>query len=177
MIVFVAGIHGVGKTYLGAPAAKNLGLRHATASELISEERGLQTWGADKRVKTVEENQAALIAATRRLHLKGEKLLLDGHFVLRGANGEINEIETSVFDDLQIGAVILLDVNVNIVFERLLARGDQSWTKSELRLLAQREEVRARQVISELGIPFRYLDNPDLDGVTSSLRELVQSKY
>ena len=41
MTIFVAGIHGVGKTFLAQPAAARLGMRYATASQLIREERGV----------------------------------------------------------------------------------------------------------------------------------------
>jgi adenylate kinase len=160
MIVFVGGIHGVGKTYLGAPTAKHLGIRHATASQLIREERGLQSWGADKRVKGIDENQAALISATNRLRSGGQKLLLDGHFVLRGATGELNEIAPQVFRDLKIGAVLLLHASVDVVFERLQARGDTSWTESELHMLTEREEAHARRVSADLDVTFRYLTAP-----------------
>lgn len=160
MIVFVGGIHGAGKTYLGAPVARQLGMRHATASQLIREERGLQSWGTDKRVDGINENQVALISATNRLRSRGEKLLLDGHFVLRGPNGELSEIASQVFRDLRIGAVVLLHASVDVVLERLEARGDTSWTISELQLLADREEAHARRVSTELGIAFRYLNGP-----------------
>ena len=160
MIIFVAGIHGVGKTFLGAPVAQKLGIRHATASQLIREERGLQSWGADKRVSGLDENQAALVSATKRLSSSGQKLLLDGHFVLRGTNGEFNEIDTQVFRDLQISAVLLLEADIDVVIERLRARGDTSWTSSELRILAEHEEAHARHVSSALGIAFRSLLAP-----------------
>ncbi len=175
MIIFIGGVHGVGKTYLGAPAAQSLGLRHATASQLIREERGLQSWDAYKRVEGVAENQAALIAATRRLHSMGEKLLLDGHFVLRGTNGEINEIESTVFHDLKIGAVLLLHASADVVFERLRARGDQSWTEPELRILAEKEEAHARRVASELGISFTHLNSPNLSEFRAALGEILDA--
>jgi len=44
MTIFVAGIHGVGKTYVAKPVAQRLGLRYATASQLIREERCRETW-------------------------------------------------------------------------------------------------------------------------------------
>lgn len=160
MIIFVAGIHGVGKTYLGSPAAKNIGLRHATASQLIQEERGLQSWGSDKRVASVDENQAALISATNRLRANGQNLLLDGHFVLRGANGGLNKINSQVFRDLQIGAVLLLQARIEIVVNRLQARGDMSWTVSELQNLAEQEEAHAARVSAELGIACTNLCQP-----------------
>jgi adenylate kinase len=160
MIIFVAGIHGVGKTYLCAPAAKNNGFRHATASQLILEERKLQSWGEDKRVAGVDENQAALISATNRLRSSGEKLLLDGHFVLRGQTGEFNEIKSTVFRDLQISAVLLLQTNVDVIAGRLRERGDTSWTESELQIFAEREAAHAIRVSAELGISCTNLHQP-----------------
>lgn len=104
---------------------------------------------------------------------RGEKLLLDGHFVLRGVNGEINEIEPKVFQDLQIGAVLLLHADVDVVFERLRVRGDDSWMESELRLLAEREEVHARRVVGELGISFTYLSNPNSTEFGAALAKIL----
>lgn len=175
MIIFIGGIHGVGKTYLGAPAAKSLGLRHATASQLIREERGLQSWGADKRVEGIDENQAALISATRRVRSTGERLLLDGHFVLRGPNGEFNEIKSNVFHDLQISAILLLHASVDVVSERLRARGDTSWTETELQLLAEREDTHARRIAGELGISFTYLKNPSLSEFAKAAKEILDA--
>lgn len=160
MIIFVAGVHAVGKTYLGAPAAKKMGLRYATASQLIREERGLQSWGGDKRVVGIDENQAALISAINRLRSSGEKLMLDGHFVLRGANGEFSEINLHIFRDLQIGAVLLLQASTDVVIERLRARGDSSWTESELQIFSELEATHANRIADQLGVAFTSLCSP-----------------
>ncbi len=173
MIVFVGGIHGVGKTYLGAPAAKHLGIRHATASQLIREERGLQTWGSDKRVNGIDENQAALISAATRLRAEGQRLLLDGHFVLRGTDGRFTEVDIQVFRDLRIGAVVLLAADVDVVIGRLRERGDHSWAEHELRELSEYEEARARRVSNELGLPLKYLMSPNRDEFVTALSDIL----
>lgn len=173
MIVFVGGIHGVGKTYLGAPAAQQLGVRHATASQLIREERGLQTWGTDKRVAGIDENQAALVSATTRLRAEGQRLLLDGHFVLRDANGSLNEVDVQVFRDLQIGAVLHLATELDVVQGRLRERGDHSWSKSELRMLADHEEAHAHRVSTELCLPLRKLFSPTSESFLTALRDIL----
>lgn len=175
MIVFVGGIHGVGKTYLGAPAAKHLGIRHATASQLIREERGLQTWGADKRVAGIDENQAALISATARMRADGQRLLLDGHFVLRDTNGSLTEVDVEVFQDLRIGAVLLLTADIDVVLDRLHERGDHSWPESELQLLAQREEAHARLVATELGLQFKRLVSPTREQFVGVLTDVLDA--
>jgi adenylate kinase len=175
MIIFVAGIHGVGKTFLGAPVAQQLGIRHATASQLIRKERGLQSWGADKRVSGLDENQAALVSATKRLHSSGQNLLLDGHFVLRGTNGAFNEIDPQVFRDLQIGAVLLLEADTDVVIDRLRVRGDTSWSPMELRTLAAREEAHARHVSSALGIAIRNLLAPGERQFGDAIKEIIRN--
>lgn len=177
MIVFVGGIHGVGKTYLGAPAAEHLGIRHATASQLIREVRGLQTWGADKRVTAIDENQAALISAAARLRAEGSRLLLDGHFVLRDTNGCLTEVDVQVFRDLQIGAVMLLAVDIDVVMGRLHERGDHSWSASELRKLAIYEEAHARRVAKELRIPIQHLVSPTIEDFVAALGPMFEASY
>lgn len=173
MIIFVAGIHGVGKTYLGAPAAQSLGLRHATASQLIREERGLQSWGSDKRVEGIDENQAALISAAKRLRSSEQPLLLDGHFVLRGANGELQQIDVQVFRELQIDAVLLLEAGLDVVLERLNVRGDTSWTVSDLHALAEQETTHALRISTELGIPLANVYSPSREQFEDAIRALI----
>lgn len=173
MIVFVGGIHGVGKTFLGGPAAKHLGIRHATASQLIREERGLQSWGSDKRVTGIDENQAALISAMARLRAEGRRLLLDGHFVLRRVDGRLTEVDVQVFRDLQIGALLLIATNIDVVIHRLLERGDCSWSESELRRLAEFEEAHARLVATELRLPLKHLINPTREEFVATLMDIL----
>ena len=175
MIVFLAGIHGVGKTYLGAPTAQRLGIRYATASQLIREERGLQTWGADKRVTGIDANQAALVTATARLRADGQKLLLDGHFVLREANGSFTEIDAQVFRSLEINAVVLLVADVRIVVNRLRERGDNSWAEEDLLSLANREEAHAHRVAAALCIPVIPLVNPTGEEFEKTLNDLINA--
>ena len=59
-VIFLSGVHGVGKGFLGAPAARALGMDHLTASQLIREEKGRVTWETDKRVSEVDDNRDLL---------------------------------------------------------------------------------------------------------------------
>ncbi len=161
MIIFVAGIHGVGKTYLSGPIASQLGIRHATASQLIREERGLRTWSSDKQVSGIDENQVALISTVQRLRASGQKLLLDGHFVLRAGVGNHTEIDIQVFANLGIGAAILLEAQPETILGRLTSRGDLTWTVHELTAFAEREAAHARHVSSKLGVNLLYLQGPN----------------
>ena len=107
-VIFLAGVHGVGKGFLGAPVASSMGIAHLTASQLIREEKGQATWGLDKKTSDLDDNQLALIRAVSQRRLTHPSILLDGHFVLRDAQGVLTPLATSVFKELHLTGVILL---------------------------------------------------------------------
>jgi len=107
MTLFVGGVHAVGKTFVLKPVCGSLGLRHATASQLIREQRGLANWTVSRQVDEIDENQRALVAAIRRLELGNEKVVLDGHFVLRRAPNVHEKIGIDTFAQLMFKAAIL----------------------------------------------------------------------
>jgi hypothetical protein len=76
--VLVVGAHGVGKTFLARRAAEGLGLRNATASQRIRDERLSATWTETRQGTRADEYQIALARAVARNFDGGEQLLLDG---------------------------------------------------------------------------------------------------
>jgi len=106
-VIFLAGVHGVGKGFLGTPVANSMGITHLTASQLIREEKGQATWGNDKKTSDLDDNQLALIRAVAHRRLTHPGILLDGHFVLRNAQGVLTPLATTVFKELHLTGVIL----------------------------------------------------------------------
>lgn len=160
MTIFVAGVHGAGKTFATKPACQKLGLLHATASQLIKDERGRTTWDNGKVVSDVDQNQAALISAARRIRESGTTLVIDGHFVLRRAPGEHERLPVDVFRALECSSVLLIRSPVPVLLERLRARQDTSWTDSELAEFDRAEDAHSAEVAGALGIPWKSLDSP-----------------
>ncbi len=172
MTIFVAGVHGAGKTFVAKPACEKLGLVHSTASQLIREERGQASWDAAKVVSEVEHNQLALISAVRRVQERGAKLVLDGHFVLRRAAGEHERLSTEVFRAIGCTAVLLIRCPVPVLLERLQARGDKSWSETELGVFSEAEEEHGTHVATTLSIPMVILDAPSPLDVEICLKRL-----
>jgi adenylate kinase len=104
-IVFVGGIHGSGKTTLSQALAVLVPAAHLTAGGLIREaaEPGhVVTVGPqDKAVPNVDANQAVLLRGLAAYQARNADdlrvLLLDGHFTLMNASGEIEEVPLEVF--------------------------------------------------------------------------------
>jgi adenylate kinase len=158
MTIFVAGMHGVGKTYLAKPASQRLGLHYATASQLIREERGAASWNSNKRVDEIDENQRALIIAVSRIRAAGMSLLLDGHFVLRGADSEPVPLPPEVFRELGCRGVVLLEADIERISQRLQARRDSSWELPEIARFVTQEREHAENICSRLDIPYKKIE-------------------
>ena len=160
MTVLVAGAHGVGKSYMAKPAAERLGLRYATASQLIREERGYASWTEARLVTQIDENQVALSRAVARILDGGEQLLLDGHLVLRSRPNEHQRLAESVFRSIRCRRIIILTAPVDVLLRRLRARGDETWTAGELSALSEAEVDHGSAVAAQLGIHVAILNSP-----------------
>lgn len=172
MTIFVAGVHGAGKTFATKPACQKLGLVHATASQLIKEERGQASWDGAKVVSDVDQNQMALISAARRIRESGATLVIDGHFVLRRAPGTHERLSIEVFRALECSSVLLIRCPVPVLLERLHARLDTSWTEAEVAEFSEAEDAHSAEVAEVMGIPLKALDSPTAQEVETWLERL-----
>lgn len=172
-VIFLAGVHGVGKGYLGSLVSGSLDIQHLTASQLIREEKGLASWRRDKAVTDADDNQSALIRALERKRESERTLLLDGHFVLRASNGDVIRLEQGVFADLKLaGAILLCDAPEKIA-ERLLLRDGVYTSPDSIEVLAAEEEAHAREVCGALGISLKVLVAPTEVCLAEAIRDLV----
>ena len=175
-VIFLAGVHGVGKGFLGTQVAKSLGIEHFTASQLIREEKGRVTWGTDKRVAELDDNQSALVHAVLQRLEAGQDMLLDGHFVLRGASGELVRLAEKVFADLRLSGVVLLAENPVTIAERLMGRDGVVVKPEAIAELAEEESTHAQAVCIALRIPLSLLSFPTVYTLTEAIRPLLK-KY
>lgn len=177
MVIFLAGAHGVGKTFLGRATAEILGLRYVTASSLIRDELdGKQNWCKSKRTRNVESNQEALISAVLRILEKGDvTLVLDGHFVLRSESGDLTPIPSDVFKRLRLESAILLEAPASVVAARLRARGAPQ-SLENISELAEAESRNAECLCEEIGISLTRLVSPSKEEFLSVLKEVAETR-
>lgn len=169
MNIFVAGIHGVGKTYLASRVAPNVGMTHTSASKLIKEERALPTWSKDKHVIDVDGNQLALAAAVRRHNELGTRLLLDGHFVLLGKSDELIRLDGEVFAALNLNGVILVEEDCQTVVERIEDRDKRRVSIEHIHAFMNAERIQAQMVCSALDVTLSILVSPSPEDFAASV--------
>src|SRR5258708_2323090 len=111
--IFVAGIHGAGKSTICRELARLLGAFHATAGDLIRANANATTevTVGVKAVPNVDANQLLLRGlAVYRARNTG-LLLLDGHFVLLKPDRAIAEIPVTVYEAIAPVAVLLVEAD------------------------------------------------------------------
>lgn len=107
-MIFISGIHAVGKGYFCGLVKKELGIEAYSASDLIAKARNA-SFSSDKLVAEIEENQQYLLAAVQELRESGSDFILDGHFCLiNRSTGEPERISLETFTTLKPEAIVLL---------------------------------------------------------------------
>lgn len=175
-VIFLAGVHGVGKGFLGTPVASALGISHFTASQLIREEKGHATWGTDKKAAGLEDNQLALLRAVRQRRLTHKNILLDGHFVLRNAQGALTPLDTQVFKAMQLTGVVLLTEQSTVIASRLVMRDKEKTDIRAITELAEAESAHAQIVCRELRLTLTVIHAPNEESVTNAINSLLDAE-
>lgn len=173
MVIFVAGVHGVGKTHLCQALASTTGLRHESASQLIREERQLATWGDDKIVTEVRGNQDALTAAVDRILQEQPILVLDGHFVLKKADGVLEEVPPVTFERLGLSAIVLVENDPQLIAERLFRR-DTNNAAGDIGEFIRSERRTAISTSINLRIPFFLLHSPSAEAFADCIESILK---
>ncbi len=166
-LIFVGGIHGVGKTALSRHLAAMLVAEHVTASALIraaASATDVVTAGAGgKAVPDVDANQERLLRGLHAHRTQGtlvpglrRGMLLDGHFCLLDLAGQVTEIPPAVFEAIDPVAVLLVAASPSIVVRRLSERDGGAPPVEMIAAFAARERAHATAVCERLGIPLYH---------------------
>ncbi len=164
-IIFVGGIHAVGKGVICKELAEKFNFEHLSASQVLkwNEISDLK----NKKVKNFATNQERLLANLNQIIEPNKKYLLDGHFTLLNSNGEPKKIDESTFTGIQPKSIILLTCEPEIIYERLKQRDNSNYQLSILKKMQQMEIEHANYISKKLKIPLFKI----IDGDTSSTYE------
>lgn len=148
-IIFIGGVHGVGKTTFCTELIKYSGLTHLTASQLIKDKKSNNV-AFNKQVRDVNENQNLLVDA---LSERDEKfILLDGHFSLLNATGAPVIIPVETFEAIQPRCLILLQDAPDAISQRMISRDGSVRDVSEIERHQNLEKEHARTIADKLNI-------------------------
>lgn len=153
-MIFVSGIHGVGKTYFCNMIKEKLGIKNYSASQLIAEKRKRSfSVDIDKYVSDIDDNQLLLLDAINELRQADEEFILDGHFCLLNEDGVITRIPMETYTLLKPDTMILLLENHKTIAERRLQRDGIQQDERTIIDFQEAEKVYATEIAKQLNIP------------------------
>jgi len=175
-MLFISGIHGVGKSYFCDRVKVDLGIATFSASHLISE-RKHAGFASDKLIPDIDDNQPYLLAAVQELNAANPNYLLDGHFCLLNGEGKVTRIPKETFTSLNPDAIVLLTEKPDIIAVRRKRRDNIDHNVDEIKRFQDEEAAYAAEVAETLGIPIKVSAGADdldstLDFVRATLRRV-----
>lgn len=149
-MIFISGIHGVGKTYFCNMVKDQLNIKSYSASQLISEKKH-SGFSKDKFIPDIDENQQYLLAAISDLRKSETNFILDGHFCLLNGEGIVTRIPLETFTALKPDAIILLTEDPAIISERRKSRDNIDEPTGEIENFQNEEKKYAEEVSKLIG--------------------------
>ncbi|AND85553.1 AAA family ATPase [Clostridium tyrobutyricum] len=174
-VIFVGGIHGVGKTTLCEEISKKISLKHYSASELISNLKS-ENITKNKEVSNVRENQNILLESVDRYLNNEEYYLLDGHFCLLNRDENIVEVPFNTFRLLGLKAIIVLVDHESQILKRLVDRDAKSYSIDFMKEFQKKEIYYAKEVAIRIGVRYKVINktsdvNETLEFITSIINK------
>lgn len=174
-MIFLGGVHGVGKTSMCDSISKKFELKVASASAIIRSERAHPTSDLRTAVMNVCGNQELLIRGVQRL-VTNElgHYLLDGHFALRTLGGNIEEVSADVFHSIGVKGLICLVDEPSAIAQRLAERDGVSQDLDAISQLQAAELSSADLVSRTLGIHLKVVRAFDERAFAESVKALLE---
>lgn len=155
-MIFVSGIHGVGKDYFLKNIEEKIGVKSYSASELIKKYGNIQ-FSNDKKTKDIEGNQDYLLQAIKYGDLPKE-YILNGHFCLLNNKGMPERIPIETFYGLKPSKILVLKESPEIIVERRNRRDNQEVSIEETSRFQKEEISYGKEVAKKIGVPICILN-------------------
>lgn len=151
-IIFLGGVHGVGKNTLCRASLNDTSIVALSSSEVLR-------WSEispkeNKKVKDINATQDRLIAGLRKMIEFDRKYILDGHFCLLDKDGEVKRIPFETFRAINPSGIVVLTDSPSLIVKRLSERDNTKYTTSLIDSFQKEEVEYAKEVSSILSIPF-----------------------
>lgn len=160
-IIFIGGIHGVGKGTICQSVSKKINLKHISASEVLKwDEISLKE---NKKVENIDNTQLRLLSGLNALIKEELTYLLDGHYCLLNSIGKPEEISQQTFELISPKKLVVVVENIREIKSRL---NNRDGAKYNLKLIdnMQKMEVKyAEELALKLDIPFLKIFSTEED--------------
>ena len=156
-IVFIGGIHGVGKGTFCNTLTTRYKIEHLTCSSVLKWQP--EDVECTKAVKNINRNQTLLILNLLKIVQANKKYLLDGHLCLLNDGCTVEKIPIDVFTDIKPVAIAVITEDTNKICNRLEQRDKKKYNPELLNTMQRIEIEHANWVANKLNISFFEIQN------------------
>ncbi|MCR6642550.1 MAG: ATP-binding protein [Sporocytophaga sp.] len=174
-IIFIGGIHGVGKSSICQHICRELNIEYLSASNLL-QWKNINEDPQNKLVKDISYTQNSLIWGLANVLRSQNYYLLDGHYCLLNSNNEIVKISPEVFKQIDPISLNLLLGNISEVKNRLEQRDNKVYDYDLLERFQKEELAHAKLISKTLGITLNICTQYDYSKLIILLRSFLPSK-
>lgn len=159
-ILFIGGIHGVGKGTLCIKICEELKIQHMIASEVLKWEEISEK--ENKLVNDFTLTQNRLITNLQKIIKDNEKYVLDGHYSLLNFNQEPEKIDFETFNLLNPFAFVVVIDDVQEIKKRLERRDKREYDFDLLLKFQELELEYSKELSKRLKKPHLTLKKDEL---------------
>ena len=170
-IVFIGGIHGVGKSTICQHICRELNMEYLSASELLKWEE-INDDAKNKKVNDIPLTQDRLITGLSKNIQNGHFYLLDGHFCLLNENDEVEKISKDIFMQINPKVLCLILGDITEIKTRLFMRDNKTYEFGLLEQLQNSELDYARQLSVALEVPLFIEESNDALNISKHLSKI-----
>lgn len=171
-LVFLAGVHGVGKTTLCRTTLEPTGFHCVSASSIIKSRAGEVCY--KKSVEAIDDNQRKLIKGVDSLRLEYTRLVIDGHFALLNKERQVEKISVSVFREMRPDLIILLHDAATEIATRLSLRDGEKWDPDLIERLQNEERSHAKWVAADLNVRLEVLSSAKASAELDQILTIIE---
>ena len=151
-VILLAGVYGVGKSTIAEQLSAQTGLASFSAGDLISQKNGEQ-YGTNKLVNDKDKNQDILSACIAEILCKENRVILAGHFCIVSKEGTIDLLPESVFSQIDLEQIILLETSAETIISHMKNRDGKDYSLDLISRMLKVEKECATRTAMRLGCP------------------------
>ena len=159
-IIFLGGIHGVGKGTLCFKVKELLDIEHLSASELLKWAE-LNADPKNKLVADIPSMQDRLILGLHQRVEPNRKYLLDGHFCLFDSKGKVEHVPFDTFSKIDPILISVLRAEPEAIVQRLTERDSKAYDLQLIRQMQEEEITYGKYVADQLKKPFLVMEEDE----------------
>jgi len=158
-LIFVGGVHGVGKGTICQEICKQTKLVHISASDLLKWSEVSEL--TNKKVVNIQDTQDRLTTGLNKILEKSKSYLMDGHFCLFNSKNSVEKVPIKTFEKIAPKLIAVITVDVEIIKNRLEKRDGKTYGLDLLEHMQNTEAGYAKEVSLAVKIPFIEIKDGD----------------